>query len=275
MRLPDPGSARTWGGKLLVDRDGAEIGICTEIFLDDATGMPEWATADLGGGPAFIPLVDAVESGPRVRVAVRGVDVAGAPSVGDVRHLSEDEEERLYRHYGIEYSRGASDTLLPADAAPVAVPAVSSAAPTAATTPAEGLDEGVASGRPGPDARDTAQAATSRPAPARRLLLPALGLVAAVGAITGGVLRSRRRRPQPPPPRWKRLAARARATSLAVDGRKHQAVVSAAPLLQTGRRMSLAAARRTAMRAEASILAARAKAVCLPPHAARVVRRSG
>src|SRR5947209_5696998 len=99
MGLPDPGSAKTWGGKLLVDRDGAEIGICTEIFLDDATGVPEWATVDVTAGTAFIPLVDAVESGGRVRVVVRGVDVAGAPPVGDGRHVSEDEEERLYRHY--------------------------------------------------------------------------------------------------------------------------------------------------------------------------------
>jgi hypothetical protein len=101
-----------------VDRDGAEIGTCTQIFTDDTTGVPEWATADVGGATAFIPLVDAVEAGGHVRVAVRQVDVADAPLVGDVRHVSEDEEERLYRHYGIESLRAASESLLPATEAP-------------------------------------------------------------------------------------------------------------------------------------------------------------
>jgi hypothetical protein len=178
--------------------------------------------------------------------------------------VSEDEEERLYRHYGIEYSRAASDSFLPADAAPSAAPAVSSAASAAATTRAEGLDEGVASGQPGPDASNAAEAMTSRPAEARRLLLPALGLLAALAAITGGMLRSRRRRPQPPPPRRERLAERARAATLALDRRKRRA-----PVLQTGRRISVAAAQQAAMRAEAaaeqaSLLTARAKAARLP-----------
>ena len=94
MGLPDRDSASGWGGKLLVDRDGTEIGTCTQIFLDDATGLPEWAEADLSGGPGVVPLMDAAESGDRVRVAVRVAEVADAPRVDDPLHISEDEEER-------------------------------------------------------------------------------------------------------------------------------------------------------------------------------------
>jgi hypothetical protein len=279
MGLPDPGSARTWGGKLLVDRDGAEIGTCTEIFLDDATGMPEWATADVAGGSAFIPLIDAVESGTQVRVAVRRVDVADAPSVGDVRHLSEDEAERLYRHYGIEYSQAASDSGLPADAAsspePTPVPPVSStssASSDSVTTPAGGPIGDVLSDQPAADPNEAAETENSGPPQARRILLLALGLVTALGAIAGAVLRSRRRL-QPPPTRAERLAARARSVSLGLDTRRREAIASAAPVLQTGRRRSVAAAQRAAMQAaaaaeQASALAARAQAIRLP-HASR------
>ncbi|WP_088319268.1 hypothetical protein [Kineosporia sp. R_H_3] len=111
--LPDLGSAQGWAGRILVDRDGMEIGICRTIFTDDDTGLPEWATADVRGRPVLVPLVDAVESGPRVRVVVRGVDVAGAPQAQDDRHVSVEEEERLYRHYGIAYSRAGSGSGLP------------------------------------------------------------------------------------------------------------------------------------------------------------------
>jgi hypothetical protein len=273
MGLPDPNSARTWGGRLLVDRDGAEIGICREIFVDDATGKPEWATADVAGGPAFIPLVDAVESGPGVRVIVRGVDVAGAPSVGDVRHLSEDEEERLYRHYGIDYSRAASDSGLPAEApaaAPTPVPAVSStssASPDSTTTPAEGPAGEQASPQQAADEIEAAETASWEPPRARPIRLLALGLLAALGAIAGAVLRSRRRA-QPPATRAERLAARARSASLGLDTRRRQALASAAPALQTGRRLSVVAAQQAALQAaaaaeQASALAARAKAMPL------------
>jgi hypothetical protein len=270
MGLPDAGSATTWGGKLLVDRDEAEIGICTEIFLDDATGLPEWATVDLGGGPAFVPLLDAVESGERVRVAVRGVDVAGAPPVGDLRHVSEDEEERLYRHYGIEYSRDASQSGLPADDATAAAPAVSStfSGPDSVATPEGEPAQQVASGQLGPETTERAEAGIWEPPRARGRLLLALGVAAALGAAAGAVLVIRRRR-QPPPTRAERFAARARSASLTLDARRREALASAAPALQTGRRVSVAAAQRAAIQAaaaaqQASILAARARAARLP-----------
>lgn len=141
MGQPDRDSAMAWGGKLLVDRDGSVIGTCTEIFLDDATGLPEWATADVSGGPAFVPLVDAAEADDRVRVAVLQAAVADAPSVGDPRHLSEDEEERLYRHYGITFSRDDSDSLLPTAAPPTNAAAADTAAQ--AGTPADVVQEPV------------------------------------------------------------------------------------------------------------------------------------
>jgi hypothetical protein len=228
MALPDANAAKTWGGKLLVDRDGTEIGTCTQIFVDDATGLPEWAAADLNGGPALVPLVDAAESGDRVRVAVRQVDVADAPPVGDAWHISVEEEERLYRHYGIDVSHAASESLLPVDE-PVTPEPSSSAPPSTESEPEPTSDANGHRGR----------------APLLRgLAAVVVGAVAAIGAT---VFWWRHR--QAPPTRTELLAARARAASLALGTRRAQVTTMTAPLLQAGRKLSETAAQRARLQA--------------------------
>ncbi len=124
MGLPSPERARTWGGKLVVDRDGAPIGTVTQIYTDDATGLPEWATIRLGEATVFLPLLDAEEADGRVRVRVKRDDVAKAPMVGPGRRISEQEEARLYRYYGIDYSPERSPSGLPAGTGPLPAPGV-------------------------------------------------------------------------------------------------------------------------------------------------------
>jgi hypothetical protein len=228
MALPDANAAKTWGGKLLVDRDGTEIGTCTQIFVDDATGLPEWAAADLNGGPALVPLVDAAESGDRVRVAVRQVDVADAPPVGDAWHISVEEEERLYRHYGIDVSHAASESLLPVDE-PVTSEPSSSAPPSA---------------EPEPEPTSDANGHRGRAPLLRGLAAVVVGAVAAIGAT---VFWWRHR--QAPPTRTELLAARARAASLALGTRRAQVTTMTAPLLQAGRKLSETAAQRARLQA--------------------------
>jgi hypothetical protein len=119
MGLPSPEQARTWGGKLLVDRDGAPIGTVTQIYSDDATGLPEWATIRLGEATVFLPLLDAVEVDGRVRVRAKRDDVAKAPLVVSGDRISEQDEARLYGHYGIEYSPERSASGLPKGIGPI------------------------------------------------------------------------------------------------------------------------------------------------------------
>jgi hypothetical protein len=118
MALPDRDVALAWLGKTVVDPDGAKIGRCTAVFTDDATGVPEWLGAQLGGVMAFVPLVDAGEVGGQVQVVVTREQVVHAPLLGSVERISEDQEAALYRHYGIEHSRAASASLLPAGEVP-------------------------------------------------------------------------------------------------------------------------------------------------------------
>jgi PRC-barrel domain len=119
MGLPSPEQASTWGGKLVVDRDGAPIGTVTQIYSDDATGLPEWATIRLGEATVFLPLLDAEEADGQVRVRVKRDDVAKAPMVGPGRRITEEEEIRLYRYYGIEVTRERSPSLLPRGVGPI------------------------------------------------------------------------------------------------------------------------------------------------------------
>ena len=119
MGLPSPEQASMWGGKLVVDRDGAPIGTVTQIYSDDATGLPEWATIRLGEATVFLPLLDAHEADGQVRVRVKRDDVAKAPLVGPGRRITEQEEARLYRHYGMDYTVERSRSGLPRGVGPI------------------------------------------------------------------------------------------------------------------------------------------------------------
>jgi hypothetical protein len=291
-----------------VDRDGTEIGTCTQIFLDDATGLPEWAQADLSGAPGVVPLMDATAAGDRVRVAVRRTEVVGAPQVDDPLHISEDEEVRLYRHYGITFSRENSETLLPVDgpvAGPgdesgVADPVVPEAVVPEAVVPEAVVPEAVVpepvgaaeSIVPTPNVATppaaTPPAATpnamSEVTPAsgsdRSGFLPALaaGTVGVLAAVAAAIFWWRRRR-QMPPSRKELLAARARAASLALAATKEQVATSAAPLVESGRRLSAAAAQQAAVQArvaaEQAAVQARAAAKQASAVADRVRHGSG
>ena len=117
MGLPARDEAREWVGWTVVDREGTELGSCTAVLADESTGRPEWVYVEVEGVSAVVPAVDADGSGGRVTVAVTQAQVTSAPSVGGALELSTDQEADLYRHYGIEASNAASESLLPAAAA--------------------------------------------------------------------------------------------------------------------------------------------------------------
>src|SRR3712207_9098578 len=93
MTLPDRDAARDWIGRTVVDRDGAEIGVCAALLADEATGLPEWMYAERGELTVVVPLVDATSSGDRVQVTVTRTQADGAPRLGPARELSQDQEE--------------------------------------------------------------------------------------------------------------------------------------------------------------------------------------
>lgn len=101
MTLPESEVVLAWVGRSVVDRDGIEVGVCTAVVAGPAHPA-EWLRVDVAGPPALVPVLDAVEAGRGLRVAVSSSDVADAPATPDAAQVSDQQGEALYRHYRIE-----------------------------------------------------------------------------------------------------------------------------------------------------------------------------
>jgi len=96
-----------WIGHAVIDTSGDKIGKVADIYLDDETGDPAWAsvkTGLLGNRIHFVPLAGASGSGEDLKVRYEKEQVTGAPSTESDGHLSLDDEAALYRHYGLYYA---------------------------------------------------------------------------------------------------------------------------------------------------------------------------
>jgi uncharacterized protein (TIGR02271 family) len=106
----------SWRGQKLVSQDGDKIGTIDEIYVDEQTGEPEWlavSTGLFGSRVSFVPLAEARRDGDDIRVPYSKDQVKDSPNADADGALSQDEESRLYRHYGLDYSEGRSDSGLP------------------------------------------------------------------------------------------------------------------------------------------------------------------
>jgi uncharacterized protein (TIGR02271 family) len=112
--MPDVDTVRNWQGATMVDRDGDRLGNIDAIYVDDQTGEPEWAlvnTGFFGTRSTFVPIAQASASGDQVQVPYEKQLVKDAPNMAPDGHLSEQEEQELWRHYGLEFGTGyAVDT---------------------------------------------------------------------------------------------------------------------------------------------------------------------
>jgi uncharacterized protein (TIGR02271 family) len=105
--------AYEWHGRTMVGSDGEKIGKISEIYEDPATGKPEWATVSsglFGTKSNFVPLAGASPAGEDVRAQVTKDQVKEAPGVEADGELSEQEEARLFEHYGVPYTQAGSTT---------------------------------------------------------------------------------------------------------------------------------------------------------------------
>jgi len=87
--------------------DGEKIGKVGQVYLDDQTGQPTWATVNtglFGMNESFVPLSQASMSGDTLTVPYDKDRVKGAPNVASDAHLSPEEERNLYEYYGLSYS---------------------------------------------------------------------------------------------------------------------------------------------------------------------------
>jgi uncharacterized protein (TIGR02271 family) len=100
-------------GQEIHGRDGEKLGTIDEIYLDNGSGQPEWAlvtTGLFGTKQSFVPIDRLDRSADGITVPYDKATVKDAPSVDPDGQLSEREERRLYRHYGMDWDSGtASD----------------------------------------------------------------------------------------------------------------------------------------------------------------------
>ncbi len=88
--------------------DNDKIGSVGQVYLDNKTGQPEWVTVKtgmFGGKASFVPLADAQVSGEDVHVPFDKAKVKDAPNVDADGELSPQEEDELYRYYGVDGGR--------------------------------------------------------------------------------------------------------------------------------------------------------------------------
>ncbi|GAA2691930.1 PRC-barrel domain-containing protein [Streptomyces lunalinharesii] len=104
-------------GRKAFDRNGAKIGTVDEVYLDDATGEPEWAAVRTGlfSRDAFVPLEPSKMVGDSLHIPYDRKLIKDAPDFGVGRHLSPEQELQLYHHYRLDISSPATD---PAPSAP-------------------------------------------------------------------------------------------------------------------------------------------------------------
>jgi uncharacterized protein (TIGR02271 family) len=91
-------------GQDVYDESGDKIGSVSEVYLDDETGQPEWATVRtglFGTKESFVPLREADLTNDGLRVHVSKAQVKDAPKIDTDGHLSPQEEQELYRYYGL------------------------------------------------------------------------------------------------------------------------------------------------------------------------------
>ncbi|WP_449063238.1 DUF2382 domain-containing protein [Planomonospora algeriensis] len=102
------------------DTNGDKIGDVKHVYLDDATGRPEWLcvkTGMFGTKETFVPTQAADVVSDHIEVSFDKDRIKHAPNV-DVDaggHLSAEEERELYRYYDIDWERSWQDANRPGE----------------------------------------------------------------------------------------------------------------------------------------------------------------
>ncbi|MFC1420965.1 PRC and DUF2382 domain-containing protein [Streptacidiphilus cavernicola] len=174
-------------GHKAVDRNGDKIGTVDEVYLDDASGRPEWAAVRTGlfGRDAFVPLTSSEFVSDELRVPYDKSQVKDSPDFGVGQHLSPEQELQLYRYYGLDVPEGngksgageAAAKGSPAAAAPGSAAAATGTAGAAAPAAAAAAVAATASGTDG-------RTPIAPPAPARTQPAEAVGRPAPAAADT-------------------------------------------------------------------------------------------
>ena len=105
------GDIREWRSHDVIDRDGHKIGMLEAIYVNTSTDEPAMATVQTGLPTrhrlVFVPLEGATVGPGYVKVAHDKALVKECPSIGTDDILPAEEEEAIFKHYGLTYQQGA------------------------------------------------------------------------------------------------------------------------------------------------------------------------
>jgi stress response protein YsnF len=93
-------------GSTAYDVNGDKIGKIGQVYLDDSTGEPAWATVNtglFGTHESFVPVDDSAVTDSGTFLGHDKDKIKGAPQVAGDGHLSPEDEALLYDYYGVAY----------------------------------------------------------------------------------------------------------------------------------------------------------------------------
>ncbi len=95
--------ADSWIGRTALDSTGEQIGMVTQIWVDDASGQPEWASLSRGvlrGRTVVVPLAGSAGLGSGRQFAYSKEQILDAPAVAPDGHLAAADTDRIADYYG-------------------------------------------------------------------------------------------------------------------------------------------------------------------------------
>jgi uncharacterized protein (TIGR02271 family) len=105
----------SWIGHNVVDSSGAKVGKVADVFVDDETGAFNWISVNTGmfaKKSSFVPMEGAQANGDDLVIAWDKATVKDAPQVDDDEdgHVTQEQEEELYRYYKLQAQTSTGDT---------------------------------------------------------------------------------------------------------------------------------------------------------------------
>ncbi|WIB78563.1 PRC and DUF2382 domain-containing protein [Curtobacterium sp. MCPF17_002] len=100
----DSSTANSLFDAKVVDPTGDKVGTVKQVYLDNSTGQPLFASVStglFGSAESFVPLQDASFSGDELRVQYDKARVKDAPRIDADGDLSEQEQDRIFDYYGL------------------------------------------------------------------------------------------------------------------------------------------------------------------------------
>jgi uncharacterized protein (TIGR02271 family) len=116
--MTNPDELQNIMGRTAVDSAGDKIGKIGQIYLDDASGSPQWVTIStglFGTKESFAPISGYRLDGDNVVLNVTKDQVKDAPNVDADGHLDDTENDRLYEYYSGSFGSGGNATYVDGD----------------------------------------------------------------------------------------------------------------------------------------------------------------